>query len=194
MPQKPQLKDSEYHLSKHELRKLVNAAPSFRDRCILKTFAQTAIRRFELINLDIRDVDFDRRVIHIREGKGGKERTIPCSDDLIGDLRHLIGNRKRGALFQSSHGKSFALGQINNIVGKAGRLAGVENPNPRYQNINPHLFRHTFARLWKDSGRSIESLSKILGHTSVKTTLDEYGTEDLETVQENYNQVMAEMF
>ena len=44
------------------------------------------------------------------------------------------------------------------------------------------------------SGRSIESLSKILGHTSVKTTLDEYGTEDLGTVQENYNQVIAEIF
>lgn len=194
MAKKPQLKDSEYHLSKLELKKLIHAAPSFRDRCILKTFAQTGIRRFELVNLDIRDIDFDRRLIHIREGKGDKERTIPCSDDLLGDLRHLIGNRKKGTLFQSSHSKPFALSQINNIMTKAGRLAGVQNPNPRYQNINPHLLRHTFARLWKDSGRSIESLSKILGHTSVKTTLDEYGTEDLGTVQENYNEAIAEMF
>ena len=68
MAQKPPLKDSAYHLSKHELKKLIHAAPPFRDRCILKTFAQTALRRFELINLDIRDVDFERQLVHIREG------------------------------------------------------------------------------------------------------------------------------
>ena len=131
MAQKPQLKDSEYHLSRHELKKLINAAVSFRDRCILKTFAQTAVRRFELINLDIRDVDFERQLLHIREGKGDKPRSIPCSADLTGDLRHLIGNRKKGTLFQSTHGKAFALSQVNNILAKAGRLAGVKNPNPQ---------------------------------------------------------------
>jgi integrase len=55
-------------------------------------------------------------------------------------------------------------------------------------------FRHSFAREWKKRGGSIETLSKILGHTSVKTTLDEYGTEDLQTVQENYSKVFQDMF
>ena len=76
----------------------------------------------------------------------------------------------------------------------AGKKAGVENPNPKYKNLTPHLFRHSFAREWKKQGGSIESLSKILGHTSVKTTLDEYGTEDIDQVQENYERVMSGMF
>ena len=66
--------------------------------------------------------------------------------------------------------------------------------NPKYKNITCHLFRHSFSREWKKQGGSIESLAKILGHTSVKTTLDEYGTEDIEEVQENYERVIGEMF
>lgn len=191
---KQQLKDSEYHLPSRDIKKVINAATTFRDRCIVKTFAQMAMRRFEVANLDIRDVDFERRLIHIREGKGGKARTIPASEDLLGDLRHLTGTRKRGPVFTNPRDGKLSVRQLNNIVAKAGRRADVANPNPKYKNLTCHLFRHSFAREWKRQGGSTESLSKILGHTSVKTTLDEYGTEDLEDVQENYERVMGVMF
>ena len=191
---KQQLKDSEYHLSRQDVKKIINAAIHFRDRCILKTFAQTAVRRFELVNLDVRDVDFERRFIHIREGKGGKARTIPASEDLLGDLKHLLGNRKKGPVFTNSRGGKLTVRQINNIVARAGERAGIGNPNPKYKNLTCHLFRHSFARQWKKQGGSTESLSKILGHTSIKTTLDEYGTEDLKDVQENYERMMGEIF
>ena len=96
MSQKQQLKDSEYPLSEQDIKRIINAARSFRDRCILKTLAQTAMRRFELASLDIRDVDFERGVIHIRESKEGKARTIPASEGLLEDLRHLLGSPKKG--------------------------------------------------------------------------------------------------
>lgn len=195
MAQKQQLKDSEYRLSKREIQKLIHAPDSFRDRCILKTLAHTGMRRFELGELDIRDIDFERHLIYIRKGKGDKSRTIPGSDDLLNDLKHHLGRRKKGPVFMSNRGQSLALRQINYIIAAAGRRAGVENPNPKYENVTPHLLRHSFARWWKDDPRrSIESLSKILGHTSVKTTLDEYGTETIDDVQENYNKAIAEMF
>ena len=191
---KEHLKDSEYHLSTQEIKKIINAPTSFKHRCIIKTLAQTAMRRFELVNLDIRDIDFDRNRIDIREGKGGKSRTIPVSDELLGDLRHLLGKRKKGSVFTNPRSEKLTVRQINNIVAIAGKKAGVGNPNPKYKNITCHLFRHSFARGWKKQRGSIETLSKILGHTSVKTTLDEYGTEDLEAVQANYERVMGEMF
>ena len=194
MTKKQQLKDSEFHLSPTDIKKAINAAKTFRDRCIIKTLAQTAIRRFELANLDIRDLDFERKLVHIREGKGGKGRTIPVSEDLLGDLRHLLGNRKGGPVFTNPRDAKLSVRQINKIVANAGKQAGIENPNPNYKNLTCHLFRHSFAREWKKKGGSIESLSKILGHTSIKTTLDEYGTEDLEEVQANYERVMSEMF
>ena len=194
MTKKQQLKDSEFHLSPTDIKKAINAAKTFRDRCILKTFAQTGLRRFELASLDVRDLDFERKLVHIQEGKGGKARTIPVSEDLLGDLRHLLGSRKGGPVFTNPRDDKLSLRQINKIVANAGRQAGVDNPNPNYKNVTCHLFRHSFAREWKRKGGSIESLSKILGHTSIKTTLDEYGTEDLEEVQANYERVMAELF
>lgn len=190
-----QLKNSEYHLKPNEVKKVIYA-PSlpFRDRCIMKTLAQTAIRRAELASLDVRDINFETGVIEIREGKGGKSRTIPITEELGSDLRHLVASRKKGPIFESQRGGNMVPRQINWIVAKAGELAGVKNPNPKYQHLTCHLFRHSFAREWKKRGGSIETLSKILGHTSIKTTLDEYGTEDLETIKENYAKVTQDLF
>ena len=194
MSRKSQLKNSEYHLSPAEIKKVIYAANSFRDRCLIKTLAQTGMRRAEVAKLDIRDIDFEKNLVHIREGKGGKSRTIPITDELVSDYKHLIGGRKTGAVFESNRGGPLTLRQVNWIVATAGERSGVKNPNPKYSSITCHLFRHSFAREWKKRGGSIETLSKILGHTSVKTTLDEYGTEDLDTVRENYSRVLQDMF
>jgi integrase/recombinase XerC len=190
-----QLKNSEYHLKPSEIKKVIYAPTlSFRDRCMLKTLAFTAMRRAELASLDLRDLDLSKRLIYIREGKGGKSRVVPMTDELASDLKHLIEHRKAGAVFVSQRGDHLTPRQVNWLVAKAGELAGVENPNPKYQHLTCHLFRHSFAREWKKRGGSIESLSKILGHTSIKTTLDEYGTEDLADVQDNYQRTVQQMF
>jgi len=184
---KNQFKNSEYHLKPAEIKKVIYAAQNFRDRCLIKTLAHTAIRRAELAKLDIRDIDFKRNLIEIREGKGGKSRTIPMSKELSSDLQHLIGPRKSGSVFLSQRNGPLTVRQVNWIVAKVGELSGVKSPNPKHHHINCHLFRHSFAREWKKQSGSIETLSKILGHTSVKTTLDEYGTEDISQVKDNYD-------
>ncbi len=112
MTQKQQLKDSEYHRSKRNIKKIINAARSFRDRCIIKILAEITIRWFELADLDIRDVDFEHRLIYIREGKGGKSRTIPVSEELLRDLRHLLGSRKKGPVFTNPRGISLQSGRL----------------------------------------------------------------------------------
>jgi integrase len=191
MPRKHQLQDSEYHLNPAAIRKVIYGTESFRDRCILKTFAQTGIRRAELAALDVRDVDLERRRLQIREGKGSKDRVVPITDELASDLAHLVGRRKTGPLFVSLRGSAVSVRQLNRIVAGAGVRAGVENPNPKYNGrLTCHLFRHSFARAWKAKGGSIESLAKILGHASTATTVDLYGTESLEDVQANYERVM----
>jgi integrase/recombinase XerD len=192
MPQKYQLKDSEFCLKPADLKKVIYAVDSYRDRCILKAFAQTGIRRAELSSLDVRDVDFERRRIRIREGKGAKERIVPITDELASDIRHLVGQRKTGPVFVSQRGVAISVRSLNRIVVAAGTAAGVKNPNPKYKGrLTCHLFRHTFARTWKAQGGSIESLAKILGHSSTATTVDLYGTESIEDVQENYDRMMA---
>ena len=76
------IKYSDYILKPGEIRKLIYATKSFRDRCILKILAYTAIRRHELTGLDVQDIDFERKRMTIRKGKGGKLRIIPLSEVL----------------------------------------------------------------------------------------------------------------
>lgn len=141
-----QLQNADYHLKPAELKKVIYAPLlSFRDRTILKTFAQTGIRRAELAALDVRDIDFERRTLEIRAGKGSKSRTLPLSEDLASDLRHLVGRRKTGPVFVSQRGSFLAPRQLNWIVARAGELAGVKDPNPRARHLHIHTFRTTAA-------------------------------------------------
>ena len=195
MTQKYQLKDSEFYLKPAALKKVVYGAESFRDRCILKTFAQTGIRRTELASLDVRDLDIERRRLRICEGKGAKERLLPITEELASDLCHLIGKRKTGPVFVSLRGGSISPRSLNRIVVDCRPTCRASRTPTRSTTAGSRatFFRHTFARRWKAQGGSIESFAKILGHSSTATTVDLYGTESIEDVQANYDRVMLEV-
>ncbi len=161
---------------------------------MIQTLAFTGMRRAELTSLMYKDILWDKNLLLIRHGKGNKQRLIPIPKELIENLMDLLSNRTFGAVFQSRSSEQLSMRQVNRIVAKAGKNAGVDNPNPNYSNITCHLFRHTFARLWKNKQGSIETLSTILGHQSVRTTWDVYGKESLEDIKHNYNQVIKKMF
>jgi integrase/recombinase XerD len=181
---KYQLPSAAYHLSFNEIQKLLFHTTSFRNRCILKTFFWTGIRREELIKLNIEDIDFERKRITVT-GKGGKTRTIPIiNEEHLSDLKHLIGRRKKGPVFTGRYGKPFSLQAINYITKKSGEYAGITNPNPRFKNINPHIFRHSIARYLKSKGFSAEWLQNFLAHSYFKTTMDMYGAISINEMQE----------
>jgi len=182
---KQQMKASAYHLKPAEIKKLMIAAGNFRDRCIIKTLYWLGLRRKELVELDVRDIDFERKRVKVREGKGGKTRIVPIIDDeYLSDLKHLLGTRKDGAVFVSSHGKQLSIRMINHIIEKTGDIAGIKNPNPARTHLNPHLFRHSIARFLKSKGFTAEWIQNFLGHQSYKTTMDMYGTISIEEMQE----------
>jgi integrase/recombinase XerD len=182
---KQQMQASAYHLKPPEIKKIIIASSNFRDRCIIKTFYWLGLRRQELVNLDVRDIDFGRKRVTVREGKGGKTRIVPMIDDeYIGDIKHLIGNRKEGSVFTSNQEGPISIRRVNYIVEQLGEKAGVENPNPRLQHLNPHIFRHSIARFLKSKGFSAEWIQNFLGHESYKTTMDMYGTISIDEMQE----------
>ena len=190
---KRQLKNSQFALKPAEVRKVVYACTNPRDRCLLATLAYTGMRRAEIADLDARDVDLKTRRINIRSGKGGKERTVPITDELASDLRLLMGRRKTGPVFLTNREAALTPRHVNRVVTAAGERAGVKNPNPASDGqITCHLFRHSFARHWKQKGGDIESLSHILGHSSSATTVDLYGTQSIDDVQANYERLMGQ--
>jgi len=189
---KHQLAASAYHLKPSDVRKLLLAAANFRDRCLIKTLWWLGVRRRELTQLDIRDLDAERKRVTIREGKGGKTRVIPIIDDeYLSDLLILIGSRKTGPLFLSTRNGLMAPRSVNHIVATLGAKAGVTNPNPRLTHLNPHLFRHSIARFLKSKGFSAEWIQNFLGHESYKTTMDMYGTLSIDEMQEVAARLLA---
>lgn len=182
-------KNSEFHLTPNELARLVQHAATERDRLVILVLACTGIRRAELQQLRREDVEYERRRLIIRRGKGGKQRIVYLPQWLLDQLITYSQALASGYLFPGRHEKPLALRSINYILARAGDRAGIANPNPRYTHVSPHLLRHSFARNWKRNGGSLESLQKILGHASMSTTLDLYGTESQEETEENYHQM-----
>ncbi len=187
-----QLAASAYHLRPAAVRKVLLAAANFRDRCLIKTLWWLGVRRHELLHLDIRDLDAERKRITVREGKGGKTRVIPLLDDeYLSDLLLLIGHRQTGPIFLSNRDQRMAPRLVNHIVATLGVKAGVTNPNPRLRHLNPHLFRHSIARFLKSKGFSAEWIQNFLGHESYKTTMDMYGTLSIDEMQEVATRLLA---
>ena len=184
-----QLTNAEYHLTAMKMARITEAGSSLRDKAILLLLAETGLRRAEVASLRIEDIRWKEHLLVVKNGKGGKMRLVPLTPQLKSHLSAVVGDRKGGCLFASSRGPTLSSRQINRIVAAAGRRANIRNPNPKYSQITPHLLRHSFARLWKDRGGSIEALAKILGHKSVKTTWDLYGTMSLEDVQREYQRI-----
>jgi len=193
-----QNKASEFTLSSAEINSLFLAAScqgaieSLRDRAILETLYYTALRRSEVAALDVRDVNISKGALYVRSGKGDKERVLPITTVLFSDLAILVQRRSKGPVFVSRKGGFLTPQAIGNIVHRAALRAGVTNPNPRRTRVNPHLLRHSFARHYLDRGGSLRTLSHILGHSSISTTGDVYGTPSVEFVEAEYKRIMEE--
>ncbi len=145
------------------------------------------------MNLDIRDIDFDRKRVQVRAGKGDKTRIIPIIDEeFLSDLVHHSGGRMEGPVFLSNQNKPLSPRIVNHIVEQIGVRAGIDNPNPRLAHLNPHIFRHSIARWLKSRGFSAEWIQNFLGHQSYKTTMDMYGTISIDEMQEVAQQKLSE--
>jgi integrase len=77
---------------------------------------------------------------------------------------------------------------INKIVAKAGRRAGITNPNTRLKHINPHIARHL-----QNKGFSAEWIQNFLGYVSYKTTMDMYGTLSIDEMQQEAEKRLQEL-
>ena len=174
---KSQFKRGQYTLSRDQSLNIINSTKSFRDRVILKFLYFAGLRAFEVINLKIEDIDIYSKVINVY-GKGQKVRTVPFIDSgFYSDVKFYISDKKPGKLF------SISKRQAQWVCQNAGARAGIPNPNPLLKHINAHLFRHSIARQLKSDGYPAEFIQNFLGHSSIETTMDTYGTLNLHEMQ-----------
>lgn len=192
---------NEYYLNWEEINRIIAAAKNLKESTILKILARTGMRRFELANLKVKDVDFERKRLFIEKGKGGnskdpKSRAVPIDDDTLQAIKFYVGSRKTGFLIQSNKKgyDGISLSQINRIVANCAKKAYVKNPNPRLKNMNPHIFRHSFSRLSLAAGIPFNMVQRIAGHADARTTLQMYGIPSITDTQQLYEEKLVDKF
>lgn len=158
-------------LSQEEVRQLLAAANTLHDRALLMTLYGTGIRCAELQNLKVQDIDGERLVIHVRQGKGGKDRDVLLSPVLHATLRDYWREARPSSwLFpgmvrhQRDNNKRCSRKAIFNTCQTTGIRAGLKRP------VYPHLLRHCFATHLLESGTDLRTIQLLLGHTSLRTT------------------------
>jgi integrase/recombinase XerD len=150
----------------------LNTPEGLRDRAILELFYSTGMRRMELANLTIYDVEASRQIVFIKEGKGRKDRVVPIGERALGWLikyqentrEKLILNRDEPALFVGIHGEPICNAYITELCGRYIKKADLGKKG------SCHIFRHTMATLMLENGADIRFIQEILGHSSLRTT------------------------
>jgi len=157
-------------LSPEQVARMIEAASNLKHRAILMTLYGTGMRRSEAARLKISDIDSQRMVIHIRQGKGSRDRDLPLTPKLLHALREYYRWKKPAMyLFPSPPGKN---GESSPISGKAifnacrvaADRAGLD------KTIGPHTLRHSFATHMLEAGADLRTIQILLGHGRLDRT------------------------
>ncbi len=157
-------------LSPEEVALLIDSAKNLMHRAILMTLYATGLRRAELCRLKVADIDSERMVIHVHEGKGGRDRDVLLSDKLLETLREYWRWMKpRTWLFP---------GMVNNwrvdvpidtkVVWEAVRAAKERAGITK--RVSPHTLRHSFATHMLEAGADLRTIQVLLGHAKLADT------------------------
>jgi site-specific recombinase XerD len=153
-------------LSPQEVACLLEAAPPPRDRLLLQVAYGCGLRLSELTHLRLTDIDSARMVIHVRQGKGRKDRLVPLSVRLLQELRaYWRVCRPRAWLFPGHKPDRPITG--SNIQRRFGRLVRQVGLTKR---CSMHTLRHSYATHLLEAGVDLLTLKALLGHTSLQTT------------------------
>jgi integrase/recombinase XerD len=143
-----------------------------RDRAMLETLYSTGMRRLELVHLAPGDVDVARGVVHIRDGKGGRDRVVPIGERALAWIEiyrrrarpngSLAGDAE--ALFLTRRGKPIPANRLTELAHRYVSAARLRVTG------SCHLFRHTMATLMLEGGADVRCVQAMLGHAQLNTT------------------------
>lgn len=152
-------------ISENEVFKLLQVTTNVKHKAIITMLYSSGLRRGELINLRIKDIDYDKHIVFIRGGKGKKDRTSILADNAILVLKKYIHlYHPNYWLFEGFGRKRYSPTSIVSILKKASIKSKLNKI------VRPHMLRHSFATHLLEQGVDLRYIQNMLGHSSSKTT------------------------
>ena len=161
------------YLSKEEVEKMLatfselSSPSALRDKTILMCLYYTGLRAKELVSLKIEDIDFQEKMIAVKNGKGGRFRRVPLHPLLESRLQQYLAEAPavaNGYLFCNRQGLPLSTDYVHHFVKECARKAGLK------KKVTPHMLRHTFATHLYRRGVDVFTLAKLLGHVELRST------------------------
>ena len=134
-----------------------------RDQLVIEVLYSTGIRREELINIKVSDINFENQLIKVK-GKRNKERLVPILPTLKNSIQKYLTKNSYKYLFSSKNGGRISKSTVYRIINRYFRKVSTK------VKLSPHVLRHTFATHLLNNGADINSIKEILGHSSLSST------------------------
>jgi len=153
-------------LSREEVAHFLESIASFKHRTLLMTAYAAGLRVSEVTRLQLTDIDSQRMMIRVDQGKGRKDRYVMLSPQLLEILRaYWQATRPKQWLFPGDIlGRPITTGAVEQACQKARRVSGLKKP------ITPHSLRHGFATHLLEAGTDVRTIQLLMGHRSLATT------------------------
>jgi integrase/recombinase XerD len=151
--------------SKDEISRILNSPRNMKHKLLLWIIYSCGLRRSEVTNIKLTDLDRDRSIIHVREGKGRVDRIVPVSGNVWEKLNeYLSGYRPREYLFEGQTGGRYSSESVYRVFKDALLRAGIK------KDVGVHSLRHSYATRLHESGLVIRYIQELLDHKSTRTT------------------------
>jgi integrase/recombinase XerD len=154
-------------LSQEEVRRLLEATRSLKHRALLMTLYGAGLRVSEACRLTVADIDSGRRVIHVQQAKGRKDRDVMLSPVLLDTLRQYWKRSRSQRWLFPGYGadKPITTKAVFLMIRNAASRAKIT------KTVSPHVLRHSFATHLLESGTDIRTIQLLLGHAELETTV-----------------------
>ena len=151
--------------SKEEIKSILNACRNIKHRLILWLIYSCGLRRSELINIRIKDLDRSRGILNIRQAKGMNDRIVPVSEKVWEKVdEYISGYEPEFWLFEGQGGGKYSAESVYRVFKQALRRAGIK------KDVGVHSLRHSYATHLHENGVDIRYIQELLGHRSTRTT------------------------
>lgn len=158
-------------LSREEIWRMLVCAQLLKHKLLIGLLYGCGLRCMEVRNVEVKHLDFDRKLLHIVQGKGGKDRYVPLSEHLIRGIKTYISSiHPKKYLFEGNTqgiGVDMCYSQrgVQWAVKTIAKLAQIQ------KDVNVHMLRHSYATHLLEDGVNIVTVKNLLGHAHIETTM-----------------------